>query len=210
MNTKLYNVKAETIGNIDLPDAVFARPWNADLVHQAVVMYQANVRTPVAHSKDRSEVRGGGRKPWQQKGTGRARHGSSRSPIWVGGGVTFGPRNDKQYGKSMNKKMRRRALAVALSSYALRDALRVVEGLGELEPKTKSLSGLISAFFRNERRPSVLFITKADTKDLYRASRNMPRTNMVGSTSVNAGDVVRYQALFVDKDALTELEKQCI
>src|SRR3954466_2367188 len=106
MKTDIYNTEGKKAGSIDLPEAVFNQPWNNALIHQVVVSMQANARTNVAHTKDRGEVRGGGRKPWQQKGTGRARHGSIRSPIWKGGGVTHGPRNEKVFSRAIPKKMR--------------------------------------------------------------------------------------------------------
>ena len=115
METAIYNQKGKETGKIKLPEEIFALPWNDDLVHQAVVSIAANSRKPVAHSKNRGEVRGGGKKPWRQKGTGYARHGSIRSPLWRGGGATFGPRNDKDYSQKVNKKMMIKALYVALS-----------------------------------------------------------------------------------------------
>ena len=108
METKIYNQKGKPAGKIALPEAVFGVPWNADLVHQVVNSLRSKARTPVAHTKNRGEVRGGGKKPWQQKGIGKARHGSIRSPIWVGGGVTHGPRNDKNYDRKVNKKAKRK------------------------------------------------------------------------------------------------------
>src|SRR5690349_19754974 len=104
METTVYNQKGQEAGKIKLSEAVFGAPWNADLVHQVVVSMQSSARHSIAHTKTRGEVSGGGKKPWQQKGTGRARHGSTRSPIWVGGGIAHGPRSDKNYDRKVNKK----------------------------------------------------------------------------------------------------------
>src|SRR3954465_13891851 len=115
MQTEIYNVEGKKAGNITLPENVFGLRWNADLVKQVVDSLLSSQRKNVAHTKNRGEVRGGGKKPWQQKGTGRARHGSSRSPIWVGGGITHGPRNDKNYERLVSKKMKTKALHTLLS-----------------------------------------------------------------------------------------------
>lgn len=210
MKVPLYNIKAEAIGEVELPDAVFNRPWNSDLVHQAVVMYAANLRKPIAHTKTRGEVSGGGKKPWRQKGTGRARHGSTRSPIWIHGGVTFGPRNDKEFGKRMNKKMRRAALTSALSEYVRRDNLKVVSGLKVEEPKTKHVQKILRAFFNSPKRPNVLFVTQANEKNFFQASRNIPRTGTTGSTSLNTHILMQHQVILIDKDAILELAKNSI
>jgi large subunit ribosomal protein L4 len=115
METTIYNAEGKKAGSISLPESIFGLPWNASLMHQVVTSMQDNARTRVAHAKGRGEVRGGGKKPWQQKGTGRARVGSSRSPIWKGGGVTHGPIKDKVFGREIPKKMRAKALMLALS-----------------------------------------------------------------------------------------------
>src|SRR3990167_2220580 len=121
MEVNIYNQNAEIVGKSDLPDGIFGVKLNSDLMHQALTAQLANVRKPVAHTKDRSEVRGGGKKPWKQKGTGRARHGSIRSPIWIGGGVTFGPRKEKSYKRSVNKQVARKALRMVLTNRAAED-----------------------------------------------------------------------------------------
>src|SRR3989338_5603717 len=115
METEVYNQEGQMAGKIELPDSVFGLPWNDDLVHQVIVSMQSNKRTPVAHTKNRGEVSGTGRKPWRQKGTGRARHGSRRSPIWIGGGVAHGPRNDRNFTKKINVKMMKKAFYTILS-----------------------------------------------------------------------------------------------
>ncbi|MFH0712566.1 MAG: 50S ribosomal protein L4, partial [Candidatus Jorgensenbacteria bacterium] len=115
MKAEVYNKENKKVDTIELSDRVFGAKWNPALVHQVLVSESANRRKPYASTKDRSEVRGGGRKPWAQKGLGRARHGSIRSPIWVGGGVTHGPRPEKDYGKKINKKMKRTAIYSVLS-----------------------------------------------------------------------------------------------
>ncbi len=143
METTLYNQKGTKAGALSLPTSVFGVKWNADLMHQVVVSMTANKRAGTAHTKDRSEVSGGGKKPWKQKGTGRARHGSNRSPIWVGGGVTFGPRNEKDYSKKINKKMRAKALYTALSKrYSLNQVL-FIDTLTLDAMKTKTATAIL-------------------------------------------------------------------
>ena len=137
MDAKVYNNKGEETSTIKLPEAVFNTKLNTDLIHQVVVAMEGNARTPVAHTKDRSEVRGGGRKPWQQKGTGRARHGSSRSPIWIGGGVTHGPRNEKDYSRKINKKMKVAALYSVLSEKMRQGEILFIDSMAMPESKTK-------------------------------------------------------------------------
>jgi large subunit ribosomal protein L4 len=137
MESTVYNQKGKETGKITLSEAVFGLKWNADLVHQVVTSMQSSARTPVAHTKFRGEVSGGGKKPWQQKGTGRARHGSRRSPIWVGGGVTHGPRNDKDYDRKVNKKMKAKALYTILSAKYKKGQIMFVDDISFKAPKTK-------------------------------------------------------------------------
>jgi large subunit ribosomal protein L4 len=145
LTADVYTKAGKKSGSVNLPESVFGLPWNGSLVQQVVVGMQANARTPVAHTKNRGEVRGGGRKPWKQKGTGRARHGSIRSPIWVGGGVTHGPRNDKDYSKKINKKMRIKALYTTLAEKFRNGGILFVDELAFAGPKTAEAKKVVTA-----------------------------------------------------------------
>src|SRR3989344_3170945 len=148
MEAKIYNQTGKETGSIKLPEKVFGLPWNASterLVHQVGVAMMGNARTPIAHTKNRGEVSGTGKKPWKQKGTGRARHGSRRSPIWVGGGVAHGPRNDKNFERKINQKMRVKALFAVLS-HKLKDGEVVfVDDISIKDPKTKEAKQIITS-----------------------------------------------------------------
>jgi len=143
MKTDIYNQKGKKAGEISLPESVFGLEWNNDLVHQVMVSMMSNARNPIAHTKDRSEVSGGGKKPWRQKGTGRARHGSSRSPIWRGGGITFGPTNEKNFSKKINKKMSTKALFTVLSQKLKDGEIIFVDNFEIDEPKTKEAKDIL-------------------------------------------------------------------
>ena len=145
MDATLYNIKGEKAGKVTLPENIFGLPWNADLVHQVVVSMQSNARRGLAHTKGSGDVRGGGKKPWAQKGTGRARHGSSRSPIWKGGGVSHGPRNTTIFAKTITRQMRQKALLVALSRKLKDNEIVFVDSLEMSEPKTKNAKVILSA-----------------------------------------------------------------
>ena len=148
MDATLYNIKGEKKGKVTLPEAIFGLPWNADLVHQVVIGMQSNARMGNAHTKDRGEVRGGGRKPWAQKGTGRARHGSSRSPIWKGGGVTHGPKSSSLYAKKISRQMRQKALLVVLSRKYKDGEVVFVDSLEMQEPKARNAKVVLLALAR--------------------------------------------------------------
>src|SRR5674476_740010 len=143
MEAKIYNQKGTSTETIDLPAKVFAAKWRADLVHQVVEGMRSNKRAGTADTKDRGEVRGGGRKPWQQKGTGRARHGSTRSPIWVGGGVTHGPRKDENFDRKVSKKMKAKAFYTILSRKFKDGEILFVDSISFKEPKTKLAIGVM-------------------------------------------------------------------
>src|SRR5579863_482461 len=143
MKVAVYTKEGKEAGDMNLPKEIFEVPMNADLVHQVLISQNANARQVSAHTKTRGEVRGGGRKPWRQKGTGRARHGSTRSPIWKGGGVSGGPRNDAVYAKTIPTKMRRKALFMVLSEKAKKNLLVVLDAYSTEKPKTKDMAMMI-------------------------------------------------------------------
>ncbi len=144
MNAPLHNISGKEIGSVTIPEDVFGTHWNADLVHQVITSMQTNARTPVAHAKTRGEVRGGGKKPWKQKGTGRARHGSTRSPIWVGGGVAHGPRNEKNFDRKVSKKMKAKALYTILSRKFKEGEILFVDALSIKAAKAKEAKVMLS------------------------------------------------------------------
>ncbi|MEO5646387.1 MAG: 50S ribosomal protein L4 [Candidatus Paceibacterota bacterium] len=177
LSATIYSQKAASAGSLTLPEKVFGLPWNADLVHQVVVGMQANKRAGTAHTKDRSEVSGGGKKPWKQKGTGRARHGSNRSPIWVGGGVTFGPRNDKDYSQKINKKMRVKALFTVLSRKYADSSVLFLDSLAFSAMKTKdanatlaTLAGITGFEKLGSKKPTTALVVLAEPNDVVEKS----------------------------------------
>jgi len=205
MKTDVYDNKAKKVGTVDLPDRIFARSWNPDLAYQAVRVQSANRRTPVAHAKDRGEVRGGGIKPWRQKGTGRARHGSIRSPIWKGGGVTHGPSNERSFALKLNRKMRQGAIFAILARRLEEGEIKVVDSLGLDEPKTKKLSEILKNF--SEDKENFLIIPNTGNKNVYVASRNLDKVKSLDPRSLNAYDLLKYKKIIVEKDAIEEMDK---
>jgi large subunit ribosomal protein L4 len=203
LEAPVYSAAGKKAGTVTLSEAVFGAKWNADLVHQVVLGMQANARQPWAHTKDRSEISGGGRKPWKQKGTGRARHGSSRSPIWRHGGVTFGPRNDKDYSVKINRKMRVNALFSVLSKkYAAGQVLFVSE-LALAAPKTAEAReimtklGTITGFEEvGTRRKNALYVVlpKMDVA-AKKSFQNMGNVLMGTVSTLNPVDVLTYKYL---------------
>lgn len=200
MNIDVFNQSHEKVGEVTVSKA-FEAKWNPDLVHQVVVAYLGNKRAPLAHVKDRSEVRGGGKKPYAQKHTGRARHGSSRSPIWSGGGITHGPRSDeKNFEKKINKKMKKGALNAALSKKNTDGEILVVDSLKFEAKKTKSVAEMFKKFFT--RKPSVLIITSKENKTVFQAARNIPKTHIMRVSELNVFDVMNHKVVMFEKEAI--------
>ena len=208
MNVKVYNQQGEETGTVELPDSVFGLSWNADLVHQVVTSYAANVRQGIAHTKGRGEVRGGGKKPWRQKGTGRARHGSIRSPIWRGGGVTHGPNSEKNYKKKINKKMAKKALYTTLSAKAREGQIIVMDSLDFPEPKTKFAAGVFDHMRRVKslkaitRGNGVLVAFPERNQASMRAMRNLSFVALDEVRNLNAYEVSQYKYLMFPKSAI--------
>lgn len=198
MKTQVYNLDGKAVTEIDLPDAVFGREWNPDLVHQVILSLAANVRHPWAHAKGRGEVRGGGKKPWKQKHTGRARHGSIRSPIWKGGGVSHGPVKERSYEVKINKKMLREATASALSKKLSDGQLKVVEGFPKDVKKTKDLVKMLSGILPVMH---ALLVPDVGGVSINRASANIPKVKSVDPATVTVSDILKYKMVLLDKEA---------
>ncbi len=201
MEATLYNIKGEKKGTVNVPESIFGVPFNADLLHTVVTSMQANARTPVAHTKDRSEVRGGGKKPWQQKGTGRARHGSSRSPIWRGGGITHGPRNERDYSVKINRQQRQKALLVALSRKWKDGEVIFVDSLEMAAPKTadakKMIDALGKAGFKFKTNNSALIALPARHTATVKSFANMGHIAVEEVRTLNPVNVLSSKYLII-------------
>lgn len=204
MNVKCYNQKGEDTGQARLPKGIFDVEVKEDLIHQVVVSMASNRRQGTAHAKDRGEVRGGGRKPWRQKGTGRARHGSSRSPIWRGGGATFGPRNEKVYKKVIPKKMKRKALGMALSSKARNGMLIIIDGFKLSHAKTKSMLEILKKL-PCYGKSTLLALPDMD-KNIIIASKNIPNVETIQAKDLNSMDILNFQYLVMPKESVKIIE----
>ena len=199
METKLYNQMGEAIGTAELPAAFFDVPLKSDLLQQVLNAQNANARKVIAHTKGRGEVRGGGKKPWKQKGTGRARHASIRSPIWKGGGVAFGPTKERNFSQKINKKMFRKALAMVLSSKVRDGEFMLLQALAFSEPKTKDAATM----FKNLKVPSsVVVVTATKDRNVERAIRNIPRTCVLSATSLNVKDLLSKKYLVLTQESI--------
>lgn len=205
MLVNTYNQNSEKIGQTRLPKEIFDVKMNPDLVHQVVVSQMANRRQISAHTKDRSEVRGGGRKPWRQKGTGRARHGSIRSPLWKGGGVTFGPRKEKVLKRIIPKKVKRKALFMVLSAKAKENLILVLDNLKSDKPKTKIMASIFKKLFL-DKGTGIVVLPQYD-ENIIKSVRNISGVGIMQAKDLNALDLLTYKYLIMPKDAIKVIEK---
>lgn len=209
MEAVIYNQKAEKTGTLDLPKNLFEVKINPDLVYQVAVTQAANRRQGTAHAKDRGEVSGGGKKPWRQKGTGRSRHGSTRSPIWRHGGVVFGPRKDKVYGGKINKKMRRKAMAMVLSAKASGGMIVLIDKIEFNAPKTKAMTQILEAAKRvneNFKSGKILIALPEFEKNAVLSGRNIAGAETIEAAKLNALDLLNAKCLLMPVGAVKAME----
>jgi large subunit ribosomal protein L4 len=197
----VFNNKNEQIGEIELKDEIFSVPVKPHVLHEVVNLQLAKRRAGSASTKGRAEVRGGGRKPYRQKGTGRARAGTRSSPLWRGGGVTFGPK-PRDYTYKVNKKIRKQAVKMALTSKCNHDQMVVLDSFDLHEIKTKDFVEVLQCF----EMDNVLVVTPERDDVLERSARNVPHTKILRSEGLNVYDILRYRHLVVMKDALPKIE----
>jgi len=205
MKAKVYNLEGKETSQVELADSVFNVAVKPEVVHEVFVAQTNNSREPWAYTKNRGEVRGGGKKPWQQKGTGRARHGSIRSPIWKGGGVAFGPLSIRNYKTKTNKKTRRLATKMCLSDKANQGALWIVEKLAFTEPKTKLFAKLLKVL--PAKQHSFLVLTSGKDETILRITKNVPKIQTMRAEDVSVADLLNKQAVITSLDGIKKIEQ---
>ncbi len=209
---KVYNKTGQVIGEAELNEKIFGLKPNEALVHQVMVAQTSNERKVLAHTKDRSEVAGSGKKPWKQKGTGRARVGSVRSPIWKGGGVTFGPTNGRNFAKGINAKMKKKALCIVLSDKVTDQRLAIVDDIAMSSFKTKDFKKTIEMVcdkaFTIDGKKTILVIDKAPIKETKASARNLPNVKMITVENLNIVDLLQYKAVVATRDAVNVIEQR--
>lgn len=216
---KKYNQQIDEIGKQELNSAIFGVKAKPELIKQVVVAQQANSRQVLAHAKDRSEVRGGGKKPWKQKGTGRARAGSNRSPIWIGGGVTFGPTKERNFSLKINKKMKKKALFMCLSDKVKNEKIILFDKIKLEEIKTKKIvdmlkkidNKIINNNDKNSKKISknnnILFIIGDKSENIVKSIKNITDIGTIRADCLNTIEVLKYKYLITTVDAVKEIEK---
>ncbi len=200
MDVKVYNTKDEAVGTVKVSEAIFGRPWNQELVYQALRVQEANGRKNVAHAKGRGEVRGGGIKPRPQKHSGRSRQGSIRSPIWKGGGASHGPTKERNFSLKISRPMRRAAMHAILSQKLREGELKVIDSLGLKQAKTKEAALMLTPFSR-----SLLLIPGRENRLITRAARNLPRVMSLAPTHLNVRDLLKHKQILIEREALADI-----
>lgn len=219
LDADVYSRDGKKVSTFNLPEEIFSLDWNADLVHQVITSLQTSARHPYAHARTRGEVSGGGKKPWRQKGTGRARHGSTRSPIWVGGGVAHGPRNDKNFDRKVNKKTKDAAIKTILSQKFRDNEIILVDNINFASPKTSDMKNVIDnlskindslSYMSSKKHNNVLFVTNSQDKNLYLSLRNFGNIETQSVNDVNPIVLSKYKYLvFISPDqSITSLKNR--
>jgi len=203
MQIDVVNTAGDVVAKQELDETVWGIEPNIPVMHQALLRQQANARLGTADTKTRAEVRGGGRKPWRQKGTGRARQGSIRSPQWAGGGVVFGP-HPRSYTQALPRQMRVLAIRSALSAKFHDDRMTVLQGLGDIEPKTKTMKAIIEKLPESR---SILIVIPDKSEVVDRAASNLPNVHTILASYVNVRDVLKYERLVVTPEAIAKIEE---
>ncbi|MDD5341610.1 MAG: 50S ribosomal protein L4 [Patescibacteria group bacterium] len=200
----VYNLAGKEIEKLDLDPKIFEVKANPALIHQVIEVQRANSRLKLAHTKTKGEVRGGGKKPWRQKGTGRARHGSSRSPLWIGGGITFGPRTEREFSKKINKKMKKKALFMTLSDKVKENNFIVVDKLVLEGIKTKNFYNILKKLPMQGVFSTLVAMAKKDDI-ISRSAKNIKKTKTILADSLNVYDVLKYRFLLIDKEGVKKI-----
>ncbi len=205
LTAKVYNLEAKEVKTLELPEDIFAVEVKPTLLHEVVTIARANQRINLAHTKGRSDVRGGGRKPWRQKGTGRARHGSIRSPLWRGGGVTFGPTKERNFSSQINDKVRKAALRMVLTNKLANDSIYIVEKLEAKDGKTKVLNEFFVKLLGKDKK-AVLVMAKKN-EEVVKASQNLSNIQTLPFNSLNVLDLLKYPNLVITEKAIMKAIK---
>jgi len=211
-SVNVYNIKAEKVGEEKLNSAIFEVPAKSEVISQVLIAHMANSRKVLAHTKGRSEVRGGGKKPWRQKGTGRARHGSIRSPLWIGGGVTFGPTKERNFSLYINKKKKKKALYMVLSDKVTNEKLILIDKLQKKKKKKKMIEFIanfkkITNKEKDKKEKKILLVHSDKAGDLIKAGRNIDKIKTIGVNNLNIRDLLEFEYIMMEKDGLKIIDK---
>ena len=205
MKTIVYNLEGKKVKDIELSESVFNVPLNTELLHEVYVSMDANQRVAIAHTKGRGEVAGSGRKPWKQKGTGKARVGSVRSPIWRGGGIVFGPTKDRNFKKKINKKANTKSILMALSEKLRSEKLIIVDKMEAANKKTKDIASGLAAL---KLKGSILINLSEGEKDTYLYTRNLTKVKCIPVNNLNVLDILNHKSLVLSEESVRYLEKK--